>query len=121
MQKLILVCLGSSIGGGFRYILGQIITNRSNFPYATLIVNILGCFLIGIFAALITKGKPDNIWISHLLIIGFCGGFTTFSAFSFELLEMIKISDYSKVSIYILNSIVGGILFSWLGFSLFQK
>ncbi len=78
------IALGSALGGCARYAMGTAVSQwlGPGFPYGTLGVNVLGCFLIGVFAATL-EALP---W-RQFLIIGFCGGFTTFSSFSLETLD----------------------------------
>ena len=90
MKALILIFLGGGIGSVLRYGLSRWINNTivSEFPFGTFIVNVIGCFLIG-FIILYTEHDKEHVQQWRLLLAtGLCGGFTTFSAFSIENIEL---------------------------------
>jgi len=111
-----MVLVGSATGGTFRYLISGWIQqyNSTKIPLGTFIVNILGCFILGIILESILKNNHSDQF-KLLLITGFCGGFTTFSAFSFENLELIKNGEYLMAFLYIVISVVLGILATWGG------
>jgi CrcB protein len=89
----------------------------TRFPYGTLLINILGSFVIGAVAGLtLTPARmgmhPD---VRIFLMVGICGGFTTFSAFSLQTLELIQTGDVIPAALYAAGSVVLCILFVWLG------
>lgn len=87
VANIMIVAAGSAVGGVLRYLVSYIARSYpAPLPYWTLIVNVLGGFAIGIGAALLSGSERGRL----LLITGFCGGFTTFSAFSFETLELFQ-------------------------------
>lgn len=90
MFDYLLVGLGGAIGSMARYGLGQIITARygDGFPLATLVINVTGSFLIGLFATM--GGQPASSTMRLLLMVGVCGGYTTFSSFSLQSLNLIR-------------------------------
>ena len=104
------VALGSALGGSARYALSGIVANwfGATFPWGTVIVNITGCFVIGIFNALTgPEGPlrvPSNIRI--FVMVGMCGGYTTFSSFSLEFLNLMRIGDWLRAVAYILASVI---------------
>ena len=122
LKQLILVFLGGGFGSLARYLLIKIMPNEnSTFPWGTLTVNLLGCFLIGFIMRYALRFSIESR--SDLIIffgIGICGGFTTFSAFAFENYSLFKSENYFIPSIYIFASVFFGIIMVYLGF-LFEK
>ena len=107
MKNILLVFVGGGIGSVFRYVLSTFFTASANtFPYATLIVNISGSLLIGILTGIFISESAANESWKLLLIAGFCGGFTTFSAFSKESFVMIQQQQYGMLALYVLLSVV---------------
>lgn len=103
LRSLFIIGGGSCLGGIARYLLQQYIQNRfpSSFPFGTLLVNILGCFIIGIIYDIATKGNILSPATRLFLVTVFCGGFTTFSSFAYE-----NVSMYWRGSFYTLFYIV---------------
>ena len=115
--NILLVGLGGSIGSILRY-LSQKWINESyqhNFPLATFLVNIFGCLLIGILYALGEKGNILSPQTRILLITGFCGGFTTFSTFAFENMNLLRIGDNLYFILYAVGSVILGIAAVYIG------
>ncbi len=117
IKELLFVGLGGGLGSMLRY-LTTLCTNKyfqTSFPLATFLVNIVGCFLAGILIGLFGK----YIWLNHelklLLIVGFCGGYTTFSAFSVESLNLFESGNYLILGLYIIASILVSLFAVWLG------
>ncbi|MEO7306423.1 MAG: fluoride efflux transporter CrcB [Ferruginibacter sp.] len=120
IKNLLLVGLGGGLGSTLRYTTGLLI-NSKYFPYATLAINIIGSFIIGIvFAMSIKEEGLSNQW-KLLLATGICGGFTTFSAFSLENMELLQSGKTGMAVIYIVLSIVLGILAAFLGYYLSRE
>lgn len=118
MFRIILyVAAGSSVGGVARYLSQHAVQKYfpSSFPWGTLAVNITGCFLIGLIYALSEKGNVLSPEVRILLATGFCGGFTTFSAFAFENTRLINDGQYLYTGLYIAASVILGILAVYLG------
>ena len=107
----ILVFLGGGIGAMARFSIGRWLAAPGGFPWATLGINVAGSFLLGLLIVL-CKDRPG--WLL-LLGAGFCGGFTTFSAFSVETLRMLEAEEYASAGGYVLGSVVAGIAGAWLG------
>jgi CrcB protein len=120
MKDLFFVFIGGGLGSILRYLVGLVLPKvEHGFPWSTFIVNILGSFLIGIFYALLLH--PNSKFTHHhstLLIIGLCGGFTTFSALSFECFQMIQQQQYVHLFIYLLLSICMGLVAVYLGYTI---
>jgi CrcB protein len=120
IKNLLLVGLSGGIGSMLRYAAGLFI-NSKFFPYATLAVNIIGSFIIGIiFAMSIKEGGLSNQW-KLFLATGTCGGFTTFSAFSLENMELLQNGKIGIAAGYIMLSIVLGILAAFFGYYLSRE
>ena len=111
MKTLLLVALGGGIGSISRYLISIALPN-SNFPWGTFVVNITGAFLIGFFFSVLDR---SNETLRLLLITGICGGFTTFSAFSLENLQLIQHQQWILALSYIFGSLILGLLATFLG------
>ena len=102
----LLIALGGAAGSLLRYAVGGAVqnTSASGFPIGTMFVNVSGCFLIGILVRLFMNMQltPD---LRALLIVGFCGGFTTFSTFSAETLGLIEGGEYARATTYVALSV----------------
>jgi len=120
LKNLLLVGLGGGLGSMLRYA-GHILIKTKLFPYATLAVNIIGCFIIGIVFAMSIKAEPLSANWKLFLATGICGGFTTFSAFSLENMGLLQSGKYALAIIYIALSVVLGITASFLGYSLIKN
>ncbi|MBK9212283.1 MAG: fluoride efflux transporter CrcB [Saprospiraceae bacterium] len=106
-KDILMVFLGGGVGSLFRYSVGEYIksTFQSNIPLHTFLVNFLGCIVIGFSMDYLTK-HPSFSVLTPLLIVGFCGGFTTFSAFGFETYEMLQRQQYGTFFYYTIGSII---------------
>lgn len=111
IKSIILVGLGSCAGGMLRYAVSLLLhTGKAGFPAATFLVNIAGCLLIGLIYGIFSRLTDTSSSLCLLLTTGFCGGFTTFSAFSNEALKMLQNGNLTGCLLYVLGSIVLGIL-----------
>ena len=120
IKNLFIVGLGGGIGSIIRYA-ASLLINSKLFPYATLAVNITGSFIIGlVFALTIKEAGFSNNW-KLFLATGICGGFTTFSAFSLENVELLQNGKIGIAGTYILLSVILGILATFLGYWLIIK
>ena len=117
IKNFLLVAFGAGLGGSMRYAISLLFKQHS-FPFGTLVINIAGSFILGVLVALHLKN--NNINEGYLLFAGtgICGGFTTFSAFSYENVSLLQSGKYDLAFCYILASVVAGITTAWLGFKL---
>jgi fluoride exporter len=114
---VLLVGLGGALGSIVRYLVGRGVTAwlGSGFPWGTLLVNLLGGFLMGaLVAALSRRGVPSEP-VRLLLAVGVLGGFTTFSAFSLEAMGLLQRGALLALSAYVLASVIGSIAALGLG------
>jgi CrcB protein len=119
--EFLMVGAGGFLGSGLRYVLAtsvQRLFSYSDFPYGTLIVNIIGCLFIGYLASVAeTRGVIDTA-LRLFLLAGVLGGFTTFSAFSLENLLLLQDSKVLLAMLNIVVQVVAGLGAAWLGFQL---
>lgn len=118
IKNLILVSVGGGLGSVFRYLGGILISKQSGFPTSTFLVNIIGSFIIGLLIAKLFHSPNETIRL--LLVVGFCGGFTTFSAFSAETFQLLQDGSFSTAILYVLGSIILGLLAMVSGYSLMR-
>ena len=117
MQQVVLVFLGGGLGSVLRYLIGLKL-NQNTLPYGTLTVNILGSLLIGLVMGYVLKSSNSNLSNNQIvfLVIGFFGGFTTFSSFMYENLQFLVNEHYIRFIFYTLLSLLLGVLAVSLGF-----
>lgn len=120
MIKILLVALGGGIGATTRYLVSDWAAQRygSHFPYGTLIVNLVGCFIIGLFMQLVTDRIIVNPYWRLLITVGFVGGLTTFSSFSYETLELLNEGDMPFAIYNIASNVLFGLLATWMGITI---
>jgi fluoride exporter len=117
MKNLLLVFIGGGLGSVLRYIIYRF-TNSitvSPFPYGTFLVNIIGCFFIGFFVFYTERYDQQGLQWRLFLVTGLCGGFTTFSAFTFENLTLIDEHRIFLFLTYTIGSVALGILATYGG------
>lgn len=117
LRLLLFIGTGSFLGGISRYLISRFIQNHAFtiFPLGTLVVNIIGCFLIGLFYGLFERGLILNTELRMFLTVGFCGGFTTFSTFSNENVTLLRESEFFYFALYASFSLFIGLLATYLG------
>lgn len=118
MLNTLLIFLGAGTGGVCRYWISNIIYSilGRQFPYGTLVVNVSGCFLMGIlFVLLLERFDGVGPQLRSFLLIGFLGGYTTFSSFSIETLNLLESGDTLNGLLNILLSVILCITATWAG------
>lgn len=107
MLNCIFVGIGGFIGSVCRYLVGLIpLEANSGFPFKTLVINVVGAFLLGLISALAAKNESLNPQIVLMLRVGICGGFTTFSTFAYESVDLMKNGNILLAFCYICVSII---------------
>ena len=116
MNLIWYVALGSAVGGASRFALTTFIQQRAGtFPIGTLVVNITGSLALGFlmrYALGSTSVSPET---RAMLTTGFCGGYTTFSTFSYETIALIQDGDYRRAGTYVVASVVLSLAATFLG------
>jgi len=117
-----LVGIGGLVGSIARYLVTVNFAKFSTgFPLGTLTVNIAGCFIIAIVATLAEKTTVISPETRLLLATGFCGGFTTFSSLMYEMAMLLRDEEWWYASIYVIASVLGGIIGLYLGMAAINK
>ncbi len=117
MKSLLFIALGGSLGALARYFIALAFSREHAvvFPWGILLVNCLGCLLIGLVYAFILYQSLVDKNLSLFLVTGFCGGFTTFSTFSYDLFSMLSAGRFTDGAIYLTLSVLGGLACVFLG------
>ena len=111
-NQILWVGIGGFVGANARYALGRLLAGRvgDGFPLATLLVNLSGSFAIGVVLTLLTeRWVADPAW-RLLIVVGFLGGYTTFSAYAYETLALIERDHWWRAAAYVLSSNLVGLL-----------
>lgn len=119
-RNVILVAFGGMFGSVFRYLAAFFITQKypAAFPLGTFSVNIAGCFLIGLFYGFADRYNWFSPDMRLFLTTGFCGGFTTFSSFAYENIQVLQDRDFVTFVLYSASSFVFGLLAVFVALSL---
>jgi len=118
------IAIGGALGSVARYALDGVVSDRfgASFPWGTMIVNVSGSLVIGILGALTLPegrlGSEARIFTTHFLMIGICGGFTTFSSFSLQTLNLLREREWLCAGGNVLLSVVLCLVAVWLGYML---
>ena len=122
IKNVLLVGLGGGVGSMARYLCQKWFAENipHPFPWGTFIVNIIGCFLIGLIYAIAEKTTMLSPQTRLLLIAGLCGGFTTFSAFAFENMDLLRSGDTMYFLLYTVGSVGLGIAAVFAGIALIK-
>jgi CrcB protein len=117
------VALGSALGGVARFLLGTMLQQKtgSTFPVGTLIVNISGSFLLGLVLHYALTASAMGPEVRAMLTTGFCGGYTTFSTFTYETLVLVEEGDFTRAATYVVLSVVLALAGAYLGITVARE
>ena len=117
MSKLLVVALGGGLGASTRYLVANYAAQKLGvtFPYGTLIVNVTGCFIIGLFMTLTTEKFIVSPYLRLLVSVGFLGGLTTFSSYSYETFKLLEEASYLLAFYNITTNLAFGFFPTYLG------
>ena len=117
LKTILFIAIGGAIGSVLRFLTTVLVSKfwSNNFPLATFMANIIGCFLIGLFIGILAKNNLENSNLKWFLVTGFCGGFTTFSAFGMENFNLFQNNNSLLAFGYIGVSILLGLSAVWFG------
>lgn len=120
MLEVMLVTIGGGIGSASRYLVSTWAAARFgvDFPYGTLIVNVVGCFIIGAFMTVATERLIVSPYWRLFVTVGIVGGFTTFSSFSYETLHLLQEADALRAFYNVSLNVLVGFSATWLGIGL---
>ncbi len=119
LKNFILVAVGGTIGSVLRYLFAVTIKHDS-FPFATFTVNIIGSFLIGIIMGIASKYAGFGEW-RLFLATGICGGFTTFSSFSWECINLLEQQRYLSFTYYLTGTLFLGLVATLIGYLIIKQ
>ena len=119
IKNTLFIGCGSFIGGAARYIISVTMKTMSKaFPWGTLAVNLVGCLVIGLLWGFFSKNSSESSSWALFMIVGICGGFTTFSTFSKEALMMLQAGNFMSLLAYVTISFIAGIALVAAGYYL---
>lgn len=123
MNTILLIALGGALGSVARYLVGKasLVLWGPDFPWGTFIVNLAGSLAIGIVAGILAHFTQWSQDVKHFVIIGVLGGFTTFSAFAFDAVNLYERGAYGLALFYVLGSVMISILAVAAGLSLVRS
>jgi fluoride exporter len=106
----VLAALGGALGALARWAAATALpSSPGGWPWATLLINLTGCLLLGLLVAVVAVRRPEARWLQPFLAVGVLGGFTTFSAFAVEVVVQMDAGSAVLAAAYVLASVVGGI------------
>jgi CrcB protein len=121
-QVYLFVAMGGAVGASMRYLIVQISTNLlgKGFPFGTLVVNVLGSFLLGILYSFMQQDNGENAGLLALIGIGLLGAFTTFSTFSLDTVLLIQHGEIVKASLNVFFNVTVCLISVWLALLIFK-
>jgi len=121
LKTILYIAIGGALGSVLRFLTTVLVSkfcpenSGFQFPLATFIANVIGCFLIGLFLGILAKNELTDSNLKWLLVTGFCGGFTTFSTFGMENFNLLQNNNTLLAFSYIALSIILGLFAVWFG------
>jgi CrcB protein len=121
LKTILYIAIGGAIGSVLRFLTTVLVSkfcpenSGFQFPLATFLANVIGCFLIGLFLGILAKNELTDSNLKWFLVTGFCGGFTTFSAFGMENFNLLQNNNTLLAFSYIALSIILGLFAVWFG------
>jgi CrcB protein len=117
MKNLIIIGVGGAFGAVARHLVGAFVIRHVSwaFTHSTFMVNLSGCFFIGLLYGLAVRYSWLTLEWRLFLITGICGGYTTFSSFSFESISLVRQGNYTYFFLYVLGSVILGLLATVIG------
>jgi CrcB protein len=120
-MNILLIALGGAVGSVFRYLTADAVQKATHvFPLGTFVVNVVGSLIVGILTGFLMNTQAHPL-IRPALVVGFCGGFTTFSAFSMETVGLITGGEASKAALYVGASLLFCLVGAGLGFRIAMR
>ena len=119
LKNTLFIGCGSFVGGAARYLISVAMkTISKGFPWGTLVVNLVGCLVIGLLWGFFSKNSGESSSWALFMTVGICGGFTTFSTFSKEALMMLQAGNFISLLAYVAISVIAGIALVAAGYYL---
>jgi len=121
LDVVAVIAAGGACGGGLRWTLGELLPHASTgFPWSTFLANVSGCLLLGVLLVFVLEVWRPGRYVRAFWGVGVLGGFTTFSAYSAETAHLLRNGQSSLALVYLVGSVLGGLLATWMGMALVQ-